>query len=350
MQVASTEYAQQSVLPGHDHFVKLKLRFRLQAFLLIAGTSSGAHAQAVLTSTVHIFVPDAIGSAYSSSAASGANLPNDPGYVQQVTAPPQQATPSNSETEAERKERERREEGEREVQKAKKQRAGGVLPLFNVVISGQTVPLTPKQKFDLSWHTIIDPYTIGLAVVAGGGFGEIEDSHTGYDHGPEGLFKRIAASYADNAIGNVIGNAALPILLRQDPRYYRKGEGPVLRRAFYSAKTTFICYGDNGKKQFNTSNILGNFIAGGISNAYYPSDERGFGLTVENASTVTLEGMIGAQLLEFSPDLNSYIHKRREHHRLMQQQQTAQAAAKDGKAAPATPGTVPPAPTPIISP
>ena len=84
--------------------------------------------------------------------------------------------------------------------------------------------------------------------------------------------------------------------------------------------TTFICRGDNGKRQFNTSNVLGNFIAGGISNAYYPSDERGVGLTIENATAVTLEGMLGAQLLEFSPDLTNYIHRRRQ-------------AARDRKAA-----------------
>ena len=185
-----------------------------------------------------------------------------------------------------------------------------MLPLFNVVISGKTVPLTPAQKFDLSFHTIIDPYTIGLAFVAGGGIGELEDSHTGYHHGATGFFKRVGASYADNITGNLIGNAALPVLLRQDPRYYRKGKGKVLSRILYSASTTFVCFSDSGHKQFNTSNVLGNYIAGAISNTYYPSDERGVELTIENGTVVTLEGMVGAQLLEFSPDLSAYMQRR----------------------------------------
>jgi hypothetical protein len=270
-------------------------------------------------------------------------LPDAPSALLQQAGAVQQAPPPN-ETPEQRKAREA--EGQAEVKKQEKQRVGGVLPLFNVVISGKTVPLTPAQKFDLSFHTIIDPYTIGLAVVVGGGFGELEDSHQGYHHGPEGLFKRIGASYADNAIGNVVGNAALPTLLHQDPRYYRKGEGSVISRVVYSALTTFICYGDNGKKQFNFSNIGGNVIAGGISNAYYPSDERGLVLTLENAATVTYEGMLGAQILEFSPDLQNYIHKRREHHRMVLQQQADAAAAAKNGAAPGAAPTATPAPQP----
>jgi hypothetical protein len=227
----------------------------------------------------------------------------------------QQPAPPPNETEEQRKLRERREEAAREVKEEEKQRFGGVVPQFNVVVSGQGVPLTPSQKFNISLHTIIDPYTIGLAVLVGGGYGELSDSHTGYGHGPSGLFKRIGASYADNVDGNIIGNALLPIVLHQDPRYFRKGTGSIPSRIFYSAMTTFICHGDNGNRQFNTSNVLGNFISGAISNAYYPSDERGVALTLENGATVTAEGMVGAQLLEFAPDVSAYIHKRREHHR-----------------------------------
>ncbi len=280
------------------------------------------------------------------------DLPNDPSAQQQVAAPAQQtSTPQPNETPEQKKAREQA-EAEREVKAQEKQRAGGVLPLFNVVISGQTVPLTPKQKFDLSFHTIIDPYTFGLAIVFGGGLGELEDSHQGYHHGPEGLFKRIGASYADNAIGNVIGNATLPVLLHQDPRYYRKGTGSVKSRIIYSALTTFICFGDNGHKQFNVSNVLGNFISGGISNAYYPSDERGIGLTLENGSLVTAEGMLGAQLLEFSPDFSQYMARRKA------RKLAAKAAAQGQSAAPpvrtypdptppnSIPPNVPPLPTP----
>lgn len=279
-----------------------------------------------------------------SSPESG--LPDDPGSVQQAVSLGQQTQVPADETPQQKNARERA-EAEAEVKKQEKQRAGGVLPLFNVVISGKTVPLTPKEKFSLSFHTIIDPYTFGLAVVFGGGLGELEDSHTGYGHGPSGLFKRIGASYADNAIGNVIGNAALPVLLHQDPRYYRKGTGSIRSRIIYSALTTFICRGDNGRKQFNTSNVMGNFISGAISNAYYPSNERGVALSLENGSLVTAEGMLGAQLLEFSPDYSEFRARVRARKAARQAAAADAAAAAANQSAPAPrvrtlPDTAPP--------
>jgi len=200
-------------------------------------------------------------------------LPDSPSAKLQQAGTPPQTTPPANETDAQRKAREQREEAAREVQEEEKQRIAGVVPNFNVVLNGKAVPLSPGQKFNIAFHSIIDPYTIGIAVVSGG-FGEITDDHTGYGHGAAGYFKRFGAAYADSADGTLIGNAVLPSLLHQDPRYYRKGEGTIKSRILYSALTTFICHGDNGKRQFNTSNVLGNFIAGGISNAYYPSDER----------------------------------------------------------------------------
>ena len=288
------------------------------------------------------------------STTGGALLPYDPSHGLQAsgaqTSTTQQATPpapaDQKETEAQRKAREQREEAAREVKEEEKQRIGGVVPDFNVVMNGHAVPLSPGQKFNIAFHSMIDPYTIGLAVL-GGGYGEITDDHTGYGHGPAGYFKRFGAAYADNIDGTFIGNAVLPSVLHQDPRYYRKGTGSIKSRIVYSALTTFICHGDNGKRQFNTSNVLGNFIAGGISNAYYPADERGIALTIENATTVTLEGTVGAQLLEFSPDVTNYLKRRRQAKR---DRQAAAAGTPTPAVTPAVttppPATTPPAATP----
>ena len=186
------------------------------------------------------------------------------------------------------------------------------MPQFQVVMGGKAVPLSPGQKARLALHSAIDPFYIGWAFVIGGGLGEVEDSHSGFGWGPAGYFKRVGATYADNVNGALIGNALLPIILHQDPRYFRKGTGSIKSRFVYAALSTVICHGDNGKNQFNTSNVLGNFISGAISNAYYPANERGLGLTFENGADVTLFGALGGQLLEFGPDLAKLVTKK--HH------------------------------------
>ena len=199
-------------------------------------------------------------------------------------------------------------EADKELKQAKSQRILGVVPNFNTVINGRAVPLSPKQKFDLAFHSATDPAVFVFSLVDAG-LSEAEDSNKGYGHGPSGYFKRFGASYADSFDGAIIGNALFPSLLHQDPRYYRKGSGPVRHRILYAVASTVICKGDNGKWQPNYSNVLGNFAAGGISNLYYPAEDRGLSQTTSSALTVTAEGAIGSLFVEFWPDIQRHFRK-----------------------------------------
>jgi hypothetical protein len=205
---------------------------------------------------------------------------------------------------------EEHEKSEEQLKQEEQQRLLAVVPNFNVVLNGQALPLTGAQKWNLAFHGILDPFYVGWSFVIGGGYSELIDSNSGYGWGPPGYFKRVGASYADNVNGTLIGNALLPQLLHQDPRYFRKGTGSVKSRMWVAAVSTFVCNGDNGKKQFNTSNILGNYISGAISNSYYPADQRGVALTLENGTEVTLFGALGGQFYEFAPDLIRIVFHR----------------------------------------
>ena len=66
----------------------------------------------------------------------------------------------------------------------------------------------------------------------------------------------------------------LPSLLKQDPRYFYKGEGTKRSRALYAIANAVICKGDNGHWQPAYSAILGGVVAGAVSNLYYPNDDR----------------------------------------------------------------------------
>ena len=213
---------------------------------------------------------------------------------------------------------ERRQAAEIELQRELHQRLGGVVPNFNAVLDGSSVPLSPGQKMRAAFRSAIDPYQFGLALVTSG-YGQATDSHSsidpngfrhGYGQGAAGFGKRYGANYTDQFDGTIIGNGILPILLHQDARYFRLGTGSFPHRLFYSLSTTVRCKGDNGKWQPNYSNVLGNIAAGGISNLYYPAAERGFALTIEQGLTVTAEGSIGALLIEFYPDIRKHIHKK----------------------------------------
>jgi hypothetical protein len=217
--------------------------------------------------------------------------------------------------------------GQEQLKKQEKQRVLGVIPAFNSVYEGTVPPLTPKQKFYLMYKSTTDAYVFAFAALTAG-IGQAQNSHAGYGQGVEGYAKRFGANYVDTADGNFWGNAVLPIVLHEDPRYFRLGHGTYLHRALYSMSTTVWCKRDNGTAGPNYANVLGNFIAGGISNLYYPAADRGVEQTVQSALTVTAEGMIGAALIEFWPDITNHYHLKRQAKR-----DAAAAAARNAQQA-----------------
>jgi hypothetical protein len=173
---------------------------------------------------------------------------------------------------------------EEQLKVEEKQRVLGVLPNFYVSYIPDAAPLNSKQKFRLAFRTVIDPFTF---VFVGGAAGvqQWQNHFAGYGQGAQGYAKRFGAGYADTLTGTFIGSAILPSLLKQDPRYFYKGTGSVPSRFLYAIANAFICKGDNQRWQVNYSNMLGSLAAGGISNLYYPPQDRdGVGLTFENAS------------------------------------------------------------------
>jgi hypothetical protein len=201
-----------------------------------------------------------------------------------------------------------REKAEEQLKQQERQRIAGVVPNFNVSYNKDAVPLTRKQKLHLAWRTATDPVAFGIAGFDAG-LSQAENEFPGYGQGAQGYAKRFGAAYADNFDGTILGNAIFPILLKQDPRYFRRGQGSFTSRLFYSISTTVWCKNDSGKWGPNYSNILGNLSAGGISNLYYPASDRGAGLTFQRGVTVTAYGAFGGVFNEFWPDIARKIFK-----------------------------------------
>jgi len=188
---------------------------------------------------------------------------------------------------------------EEQIKEEEKQRVIGIIPNFYVAYNPHTVPLTSKQKFKLAARTVVDPFTF-LVVAGTAGIEQAQNHFIQYGQGAQGYAKRFGANYADTVSSTFIGGAILPSLLKQDPRYFYKGTGSVQSRFLYAIATSVICKGDNGHWQFNFSNILGKLASGGISNLYYPSQDRnGAGLTFDNAAIGLGSDAITSLLQEF---------------------------------------------------
>ena len=174
---------------------------------------------------------------------------------------------------------------EEQIKVEEKQRVLGVLPNFYVSYIPNAAPLNAKQKFKLAGED--GGGSIHFRICGGRGGSCSRRKITSADMGKarKAMAKRFGAGYADTVTGTFIGGAILPSLLKQDPRYFYKGTGSKPSRFLYAIANAVICKGDNGRWQPNYSNILGSLAAGGISNLYYPEQDRnGAGLTFENAA------------------------------------------------------------------
>jgi hypothetical protein len=198
-----------------------------------------------------------------------------------------------------------------QIKQQEKQRVLGIIPNFYVSYVPNAAPLRPKRKFELAWKSARDPFTF-VAVGFVAGMNQAGDRWGGYGQGAQGYAKRFGATYADVFAGTFIGGAILPSLLKQDPRYFYRGHGTKRSRILYALANSVICKGDNGHWQPNYSNIGGNLAAGGISNLYYPAQDRnGVGLVFSNAMIRLGETAVANIFQEFvAPKLTPNLPRR----------------------------------------
>ena len=177
------------------------------------------------------------------------------------------------------------------------QRAFGFIPNFYVVYDHNTVPLTAKLKFRLAAKALIDPVTItGFAL--GASFYQM-GHYPDYQEGLKGYSQRLGATFAGGYTNVLVGDALLPVVFHQDPRYFYQGTGPKSSRLLHALSNAFIARGDNGQRQFNYSGILGDLASGAVANAYYPASDRGTGLVVRSALIGMGGRMINGVVQEF---------------------------------------------------
>jgi hypothetical protein len=183
-----------------------------------------------------------------------------------------------------------------QINEEEHQRVLGVIPNFYVSYLPDAAPLDTKQKFELAWRSMIDPVTFGLAGAVAG-LEQAVKTPDGWGQDAAGYGQRYGAYYAEDVTSTFLGDALLPSIFHQDPRYFYKGTGTTRSRVLYAIANAVICKGDNKKWQFNYSYVIGSLAASGIANSYYPPKDRGVGLTFEN-SGIGIASTAAANILQ----------------------------------------------------
>ncbi|MCC6590979.1 MAG: hypothetical protein IT168_30105 [Bryobacterales bacterium] len=187
----------------------------------------------------------------------------------------------------------------------------GVLPNYKTVpdSSAPYAPIRSRQKLFIAFHDSFDMPMFGVAGVYAG-IAQLSDQYPAWGQGLGGYARRYGAAMADQAIGNYMTEAILPIALHHDPRYFRLGQGSAFRRVTHAVSWVIVNRNDKGRLMFNAPEILGTAGTVGIASLYYPSADRNLHqMSVRFGTQVAFDAGSSA-LKEYWPDIRKKLfHK-----------------------------------------
>jgi len=200
-------------------------------------------------------------------------------------------------------------------------------------------PLSSRQKFHIFVQQTYSFYTFANTAFDAG-WAQMTDDWPAYGQGMEGYGKRYGALLANHEAGSFFENFLFPTLLRQDPRYFRMGNGHSLfARVPYAASRVLVTQSDSGRHTFNSSLLLGLLFVDSLTNAYYPRPQRGLGETMSRFGGGVLSSAETNLLREFMPDMMRIFH-RHEPEKLKKLEQLEKKMPLAGRLSPPKDGTV----------
>ncbi len=182
-----------------------------------------------------------------------------------------------------------------------------IVPNFRAVSAGAKLPpQTVKEKFKTGALDSFD-YSSFIFVGIQAGISQATDAYPAFRQGAAGYGRYYWHTFADQTDENLWVEGIVPMIFRQDTRYYTLGHGGFIKRGVYAVTRTVITRTDSGKETFNVSEIVGAGTAAGISSAYYPTQYRTWTKVGQRWLTnVVLDfGTFAAK--EFWPDVNHAI-------------------------------------------
>jgi hypothetical protein len=198
-----------------------------------------------------------------------------------------------------------------QLQQPPDKRVFGVLPNYRTANETAVYsPITAKQKFIIGAKDSFD-YPLLLLAGAFAGLGQWTNENPSFGQGMAGYGRRLGTAYADQAIGNMMTESIYPSLLREDPRYFRRGTGPKWGRTWYALTRVMVTRTDSGRTRFNFSEWVGNATGTAISNSYYP-DNRNVGANVAKLCEQVGTDAVSQVLKEFWPDIKRKLFQHRE--------------------------------------
>jgi hypothetical protein len=182
-----------------------------------------------------------------------------------------------------------------------------IIPNFAAVSANtQLPPLTTREKYALAMQGSVDYSSFIWAGMLAGQSMALR-SYPELRNGVAGYSRYYWRAFADQASGSFFTDAFMPSLTHEDPRYYTLGHGGFFRRAKYALSRVVVAKTDSGGRSFNFSEFVGNGLEAGLSNLYYPPEERSLHNTAMNWVAQLEAASINNIVREFWPDIRHKV-------------------------------------------
>ncbi|HUD56741.1 MAG TPA: hypothetical protein VMR02_16040 [Terracidiphilus sp.] len=183
----------------------------------------------------------------------------------------------------------------------------GIIPNFRSVSTDETLP--PQSVKDKIMEATQDSFDYSSIIIPGviAAYSMASDAYPEFHQGAAGYARYFWHSAVDQTSENYMVEFIVPVITREDTRYYTLGRGGFAKRTGYALSRVVITRTDAGNETFNISEVVGAGASAGLSSLYYPSRERSFSNTASEWG-VDL-GIDAASFLarEFWPDINRHV-------------------------------------------
>ena len=153
----------------------------------------------------------------------------------------------------------------------------GKRSIFFPDLAASPGPLRPLQKLELFADKSIAPSRL-LSSGVGAGLGQAADTLHDYGQGMSGYGKRFGSSMATASASDYFGTFLLPVMLRDDPRYFVSLRGGW-QRVGYSLSRLVVTRTDAGTRAVNWPGLIGPLLAESLATSYLPEAEQTVGRT-----------------------------------------------------------------------
>ena len=178
-----------------------------------------------------------------------------------------------------------------------------IIPNFAAVSAdAETQPLTTGGKYRIAMQDSVDYSSFVWAGMLAGQSMALR-SYPELRNGVAGYSRYYWRAFVDQASGSFFTEAFVPALSHEDPRYFTRGHGGFFHRVGYALSRVVVTKMDSGGTGFNYSEIVGNGLEAGLSNLYYPPQERSLHNTAINWMSQLEAASLNNIIREFWPDI-----------------------------------------------